>query len=236
MQRLRSILGGIVFSAALASGSAEAATITYSGAADNIFTNGGDSAFTWAQFNPSAGLLSAVTFEVAGAFTFSIASTAPAAVAPAYVISKGFTLNGTGLAPRSPFSGPFDGVVNVGALSAPSGLLQPGTVDAQTVTLDFLRLPDFGLAPFIGTGSIATDLGLSEDSDLCTAGDGSAARVNCTQTGHLTVSVTYDYTPAAGRPPAQSAPVPEPSTLLLFGLGLSAAAFSTLRRPSPSRR
>jgi hypothetical protein len=222
-----------VMAAALA---AQAATITYSGAATDIFYNGGNSAFSWQQFNPTAGLLNSVTYSVSGAFTFTLSQTSPTAIQPTYSISKGLTLNGAGLTPISPSGGAFDTVINV--WRSPGDPLLPGAGESQTILVDFLRAPDLGLAAFIGTGLIHTNLGISEDSDLCYSNALAAGpdHVNCSQTGNLAVSVTYTYTP--GHPTSdqsttdQPTSVPEPMAVLLLGFGLAAtAAFSASRRP-----
>lgn len=227
MKHIFSCIGGAVLSAALLAAPASAATITYSGVADDMLYNGASDAFTWRQFDPLAGVLNAVTYEVSGAFDLSISHTAPFAIYPTYNVSKGFTLNGTGLVFKPSGSAPFDGMINAGWNS--QGLLQPGVTQTQTIALDFLRVPDFGLTPFIGTGMINTILGLSEDSDQCFSYDlySTSYTVDCTQKGNLTVSVTYDYTPTS---PTHDAPVPEPAAFWLLGLGVTGAAFFARQR------
>lgn len=214
-------LGGALFAATLST--ATAATITYAGVTNDLLWNGDSSAFTWQQFDPLAGQLNSVTYNVSGAYDFSLSHTAPFPITPSYSVSKGFTLNGTGLRFKPIGAAPFDGMINTGWNSA--GLLQPGVTRTQSLTLDFLRAPDFGLAPFIGSGSISTVLGLSADSDQCFSYDlaNTPYSISCSQSGRLTVSVTYDYTPAA-TVPASSTPVPEPASFYVLGLGLLTAA------------
>jgi hypothetical protein len=225
--------GAAILAAAFVAPAAEAATITYSGAATDIFYNGGSSAFTWQKFDSTAGLLNSVTYSVSGAFTFTLSQTSPTDIQPTYNVSKGLTLNGTGLTPRSASHGEFDTVIN---LDRPMGdPLTPGEVESQTVLVNFLRVPDLGLSTFIGAGTVNADLGISEDSDLCysEALASGPYHVDCSQTGNLAVSVTYAYTP--GHPTSdQPTSVPEPMAVLLLGLGLAAtAAFSARRSKRP---
>ena len=226
-----------LFVAGLFAQGAQAATITYSSPATDIFYNGGDSAFAWRQFDPAAGLLNSVTYAVSGAFTFSLSQTAPFSIQPSYSLSKGLTLNGAGLTVHYPSRGDFDSVINQ---ARPGDPLAPGKTESWTVLVNFLRVPELGLTSFIGAGMINAGLGISEDSDLCTSNEltGTAYHVDCSQTGNLAVSVTYDYTPgqtaAAQATLVPATGVPEPMAVLLLGFGLAAtAAFRRRLLPRP---
>jgi hypothetical protein len=115
--------------------------LNFAGVAEDMFWNGASSSFTWQQFDPLAGVLNAVTYKVTGAFSLSASHTAPFAIAPIVTVSKGFTLNGTGLLFKPWGSAPFDGMLN--ATWNGFGVLPPGVTQTQTRALEFLRVPDF---------------------------------------------------------------------------------------------
>ena len=213
-----SLIFGCLFGAALlAAGNAQGAVITYDTATTDVLFNGQSSPLTLPQFDPSLGTLQGVTYDVTGGFTFSVSQSAPFSIFPNFNFSKGLTLNGAGLTWKSPGSGQnFDTVINWGPDFGV--MLAPGETLTRMATVNFFRLPDLGFSPFIGTGDITAEIGVSEDSDLCYSEDLYAHpqySMSCRQSGGLDVAVTYDYTP-----------VPEAPAVMLFGLGLLGLAVS----------
>jgi hypothetical protein len=220
---------------------AQAAVVTYSQSLSGEFTEGPVTTFSFAlpRFNPSMGALLDASYQVTTNIFFPILAfdaEGNPAIVDFFNFSAGQTLNGPGLTFKDPFfTSNFDIIFNCvgGSLSEWS--------DCSSQSGSFTRIPDLGLAPFIGTGSLPLKLGQSEGSDFCTAVTSSGDPAFCipfaSQVG-LTVAVTYNFDET--RP---TVPEPLSGLLLLTGIPLSAlarrrpqSALKKYSHPSCSRR
>jgi hypothetical protein len=228
MRSLRTLIAGAVLACSVTCAEhASASTLVYSTSFDHWPGpyEGGAAPLSaiWPQFNPAWGTLTGVEYDIAGLMHYYVTKLTDGQVSIYYSLSSGLTLNGDGLSYRSPgATASFDGIYNwsLGSpdfTTAPSLALAPvGTTITRDLDVDITRMPDLGLGPFIGTGTVTLTISRSMD-DVCYRIDGQPS-VGCGSSGYSTAAMTYTYDPAQ-----HDAGVPEPASaaMLLAGvLGL----------------
>lgn len=109
-----------------------------------------------------------------------------------------------------------------------AGSVAPGTTVTASTNVTPVSSSNAApsLSPFVGNGTTAVTLRV-RGGNLAAGGEGvdNVTFFGGTAFANLTLTVTYDFTPAAVTPPTG---VPEPASLALLGLGL--AAVGVIRR------
>jgi hypothetical protein len=195
---------------------ADADVVTYSESLEGAGGEGSVFSFSLPQFDPKLGTLTDASYRVTDHIIFQMlaidAEGNPATVG-FFTFSSGLVLNGPGLTFKDTSL-----TENLDIIFDCVGLSLSDFDECRFQTGSFTRIPDLGLSPLIGTGSLPLTVSQAED-DFCFAQSSPGVEAPCIPNSvnlPLTVAVTYDYQKA----------VPEPFSglLLLTGIPLSALA------------
>jgi len=168
------------------------------------------------QFDPTLGTLTSIEIDVSGSDSGTATITNNTSASGTYNFTIGATLGleDPALSPLITITPEFSG-----SLVVPSG----GTVTSPVMTSPTVTGTDTltsGFAPYIGTGTyVFTLVGTATGSDSGPVPFTISESNSAGETGE----VIYNFTPA-------STTVPEPSSILLFGSGLSLVAMILRRR------
>jgi hypothetical protein len=180
---------------------------------------------TFNQFDPSLGTLNSVSLRLVGSETFTTTFTTYPDCSDClneaeYRYSVGFNFNAPGYPLTFPNNAPFNAIINAGGFVFPSDLST--RIDFGGFDIGALFADSTFLNSYLGLGTVNVAGSMSEDSDFCIA-----RGMICTQSNKLTLTtaLTYDYIP-----------VPEPTTLALFGAGLLGAGTVRRRRSLAGRK
>jgi hypothetical protein len=210
--------------------SASASMVSYTDSISGLFNQVVDRDLVVSQFDSSLGTLNSVSITVSTALQASLGAentnpSSPASGTSAFNVYTYWTFDPTEYT-RASVTLSFDGSVVSTAGYTDATKYTPllakydGVTDyagtSGTTVMTFtpsdsdVLFYDSGLASFIGTGDLT--FGLVSDAYTALQTPGNFA-TSISTTGQAGVTVAYDFTPT---PPG---PVPEPTTIALFGLG-----------------